>query len=97
MDDTVDNYSNIAKKIDVLDIINRIKEFRKLDFKNWVYPKFCVNRPKMQNEAVEFEPGGDLPPGFVYYIRYRTPITAGRYRPTGIGVLLHKTDNRNRI
>ena len=34
-----------------------------------VYPKFCVNRPKMQNEAVEFEPGGDLPPGFVYYIR----------------------------
>lgn len=34
MDDTVDNYSNIAKKIDVLDIINRIKEFRKLDFKN---------------------------------------------------------------
>ena len=62
-----------------------------------VYPKFCVNRPKMQNEAVEFELGGDLPPGFVYYIRYRTPITAGRYRPTGIGVLLHKTDNRNRI
>ena len=62
-----------------------------------VYPKFCVNQSKMQNEAVEFEPGGDLPPGFVYYIRYRTPITAGRYRPTGIGVLLHKTDNRNRI
>ena len=34
MNDIVDNYSNIAKKIDVLDIINRIKEFRKLDFKN---------------------------------------------------------------
>ena len=30
-----------------------------------VYPKFCVNRSKMQNEAVEFEPDGDLPPGFV--------------------------------
>ena len=62
-----------------------------------VYPKFCVNRPKMQNEAVEFEPGGDLPPGFVYYIRYRTPITAGWYQPAGIGALLHKTDNLNRI
>ena len=29
------------------------------------YPKCCVNRSKMQNEAVEFEPDGDLPPGFV--------------------------------
>ena len=29
----------------------------------------------MQNEAVEFEPGGKSPPDFVYYIRYRTPIT----------------------
>ena len=70
MDDIVDNYSNIAKKIDVLDIINRIKEFRKLDFKNLtdsdlhnaIYHVLCND-----NQFIYFPTGYTYPLGTKFF------------------------------